>query len=53
MGVDPETAEALVNAGFSTPRKIKAASNAQIEAVPGIGKAKREELRRTIPSPRR
>jgi hypothetical protein len=47
-GVEPETAVALVAAGIDTPRKIKAATNAQIEAVPGIGKAKREAVQGVI-----
>jgi len=50
-GVAPETAEALVNAGFDTPRKIKAATNKDLEAVKGIGAATVAGLRQTMPKP--
>jgi len=42
---DSELAGALVKAGFDTPRKIKAASDEQLEAVKGIGPATRKALR--------
>ena len=47
--VDKDVAEALVAAGLDTPRKIKAADDKDIEAVKGIGKAKRAEIRQRIP----
>ncbi len=49
LSVDRADAERLVNAGLDTPRKIKAATDKQLEAVPGIGKAKRAELRERFP----
>jgi ERCC4-type nuclease len=49
LGLEEKDAEALVKAGLDTPRKIKAASDKEIEAVPGIGKAKRAELRERFP----
>ena len=49
LGVDKVDAERLVNAGLDTPRKIKAATDKELEALPGIGKAKRAELRERFP----
>ena len=49
LGLAEKDAEALIKAGLDTPRKIKAASDKAIEAVPGIGKAKRAELRERFP----
>jgi hypothetical protein len=37
--------QALVDAGFSTPQLIKAASDQEILAIPGIGPAKLAALR--------
>ena len=39
-----EDAEALVAAGLDTPRKIKAASDDEIEKIKGIGPAKRKAI---------
>lgn len=44
-----EYAEALVKAGLDSPRKIKAATDEQLEAVPGIGRATREAIRGRFP----
>jgi len=49
LGLTENDASALVKAGLDTPRKIKAATDKAIEAVPGIGKAKRAELRERFP----
>ena len=49
LGLEENDAEALVKAGLDTPRKIKAATDKEIEAVPTIGKAKRAELRERFP----
>jgi len=43
LGVD--NAQDLVDAGLDSPRKIKAASNKELEAVKGVGKTAREKLR--------
>ena len=50
-GVPDAVAEALVNAGIDTPRKIKAATNKDLEAVKGIGAATVAGLRETMPKP--
>jgi len=44
-GIGPEIAEALVNAGLNTVEKIKKASDAQLLAIPGIGKTRLEAIR--------
>ena len=49
---DGALAEALVKAGFDNPAKIRQASNKELEAVPGIGKAKREAIRQRLPKRR-
>ena len=43
---DPALADLLVKAGFDNPAKIRRATNEQLEAVPGVGKATRERLRK-------
>ena len=43
---DRELARALVEAGFSNPAKVRKASNKELEGVPGVGKAKREAIRK-------
>jgi len=48
-GIDLSDVQALVKAKLDTPAKIKAASDKQLEAIPGIGKAKREKLRERFP----
>jgi DNA integrity scanning protein DisA with diadenylate cyclase activity len=47
--VDADVAEMLVEAGLDTPRKIKAANDKDIEAIKGIGKAKKDKIRQRIP----
>jgi ERCC4-type nuclease len=47
--VDAGVAEALVTAGLDSPRKIKAADDKDIEKIKGIGKAKRDKIRKRIP----
>ena len=49
LGLEQADAEALVKAGLDTPARLKAATDKQIEAVPGVGKAKRAELRERFP----
>jgi len=46
---DVKIAEALVEAGFDTPRKIKAANNGDLMAIPGIGQATVNALRVRMP----
>jgi len=50
-GVPEQVAEALVKAGFDTPRKIKAASDKDLEAIKGIGPATVAGLRDSLPKP--
>lgn len=50
---DREAAAALVAAGFDLPRKIEAADDKDLEAVKGIGKAKREKIRARVPKVKR
>jgi len=47
--VDKDVAEALVAAGLDTPRKIKAVDDKAIEAIKGIGKAKKDKIRERFP----
>jgi len=47
-GLAQDVAEDLTDAGFYTPAKIRAASNAELEDV--VGSAKRATLRQTLPS---
>ena len=42
---DPDLATKLVDAGLDTPRKIKAATDHDIEAIKDIGPATRQSLR--------
>ena len=44
-GLSAWEAETLVEAGFDKPSKIRKASNEDLEAVPGIGEVKRQELK--------
>ena len=46
---DKDLAAALVAAGLDMPHKIRQASDEDLEAVPGIGKAKRGQIRERIP----
>ena len=45
---DADLAAKLVAAGLDTPRKIKAASNEAIEAIPTIGKTTRQAIQAAI-----
>ena len=45
LGVAAEDAVALVEAGFDKPSLIRKAKVADLEAVPGIGEAKRKALK--------
>ena len=45
LGVGVEDAAALVVAGFDKPSLIRKAKVADLEAVPGIGEAKRKALK--------
>ena len=45
-GLDPEVAEALVAAGYDNPRKIKDATNKELEAV--VGRAARKAVREAL-----
>ena len=47
---DTELAQALVRAGLDTPRKIKAATDKELLAVPGVGQTRRAELRKQFPA---
>ena len=46
---DPELAALLVAAGLDNPAKIRAASDEDLEAVKGIGKGKRAQIRKKLP----
>ena len=46
---DAKIAEALVGAGFTTPKKIKAANNGDLMKVPGVGQATVNALRVRMP----
>ena len=45
LGVGVEDAAALVVAGFDKPSLIRKAKAYELEAVPGIGEAKRQEIK--------
>jgi len=47
---DADTAAKLVEAGLDTPRRIKAATDDQLEAVRGVGPATRADLRKRFPA---
>lgn len=46
---DAKLAKALVEAGLRNPAQIRAASNEALEAIPGVGPATRQALRRRFP----
>lgn len=46
---DAELAEKLYNAGFRSPSAIRRASDEELEAIPGIGKATRQAIRARLP----
>jgi len=46
---DADLAAALVAAGFANPAQIRDASDKELEAVPGIGKVKRGQIRAKFP----
>ena len=47
-GLDASTAQKLVDAGYYTPRMIKAASDRELKAIPGIGDAAVARIREAI-----
>ena len=47
---DADTAAKLVEAGLDTPRRIKAAKDADVEKIKGIGPATRETVRARFPA---
>lgn len=49
LGLDASVAGLLVVAGFDTPRKIKAATNKELESVKGIGKSARTIIKKRFP----
>ena len=46
---DTELAGLLVAGGYVTPRQIKAATNRELLAVPGIGESKLAQIRANFP----
>ena len=46
---DMDLAEKLVLAGFDNPAKIRKAADKDLEAVPGIGKASKDKIRKRLP----
>jgi len=46
---DGELAEKLVKARLDTPRKIKAAEDGAITAIPGVGKSTLDKIRARVP----
>jgi hypothetical protein len=44
-----EDVQALVEAGYGTPRKIKAATDDELTRVRGIGRGKLDKLRAKMP----
>lgn len=48
FGLSETLARLLVRSGYDTPREIKAASNSDLEALPGIGKVTRQEIREKV-----
>lgn len=46
---DPALAMKLVKAGYDTPTKIRKATNAELEAINGIGKTTVTSLRKVCP----
>ena len=47
-GLNRDVARKLVEAGYYTPRLIKAAREADLLAIPGIGKSTVEDIRGAI-----
>jgi ERCC4-type nuclease len=47
--VGMDLAQLLFDAGLDTPRKVKAADDKDLEAIKGIGKAKKDKIRERIP----
>ena len=48
FGIARDVAAALVEAGYSTPRLIKAASDAKLLGLPGIGESTLTDIREKI-----
>ncbi len=46
--IDKGVAEALVEAGYNTPAKIRKASDKKLKAVKGIGQATVQSVRKAI-----
>ena len=47
--VSAEDVQALVDAGYDTPRKIKAATDNELKQVKGIGQGKLDRIRTRMP----
>ena len=53
IGIEPEVAEALIEAGFFTPRLIKRATKSALQKVRGIGSATADSLKGQFPTVKR
>ena len=47
-GLDGDTAEALVAAGYPTPKRIKAAKDGDLTKIPGVGQSAKNRIREVI-----
>lgn len=47
--LDAKIIERLVGAGYTTPGKIKDATNGQLKAIPGVGQAQVDAIREVLP----
>jgi len=47
---DEDLALELVAAGFDSPAKVKAATDKELEGIPGIGKATVKRIRERFPA---
>ena len=50
---DPELASALIEAGLTNPRKIRDATDEDLEAIKGIGPATKNRVRAKFPKSKR
>jgi len=48
-GLNQGLAMKLVEAGYTTPGKVQDATNTQLEAIPGVGRAQVETIREVLP----